>query len=310
VTWRRLAICLAWLGCSGVAAAQSLGGLGSLAGETDADRFTAVRARAGGLFDYVSPLKYFGVAAQNTSYGQSGWHRDATGVVGLWRDQAPDTLAGINAELGAVEIGGRTRPVGDIAWGLRPATATGIELLAAAGLVETRPAIDQGIGYSFFGASIEQTLAARLTVIALAAYQPFTDGNDRVHVRARMVWDAWPEQGINMQVRWRQYRSRKIDVGGSYFDPESYQQWLGVVGFRKRMSGWVTSGAIGAGQEFIRNQGTTTQPAYLAELRTEGTIAGDVRLALQAVYSRSAGFSDTPDYWYAQLGVTLMVPFR
>jgi len=200
------ALLLAWL-CS-TAQAQSMGGVASVTGEIDADHFSAMRVRAGGLVDYQSPWQYSGVAAQENFYSQSGWHRNATSVLGLWRDQSRDTLAGVNAEVGVIEFAGHTRPVGDASWGLRPSADTGVELLAAAGLVETQAAIEQGIGYTFWGASLEQKVTERLTVIALAAYQPFTDGNDRVHLRARVVWDALPDQGVNLQVRWRQYHDR------------------------------------------------------------------------------------------------------
>ncbi|MEO8754295.1 MAG: hypothetical protein ABI624_16620 [Casimicrobiaceae bacterium] len=308
MNWRSVPL-LGGLMLSGYALAQPFGGLVNITAETDADHFTALRAEAAGLFGYMSPWQFFGVAARTTGYSQQGWHQNASGVSVLWRDQVRDTLAGVNAEAGIVEFGGRTRPVGDVSWSLRPAPATGVELLAAAGLVETKAAIEQGIGYSFWAGSVEQTLAERLTATALVGWQPFTDGNDRVHFRARLIWDALPEQGINLQARWRQYRSSKTDVGGAYFDPESYQQWLALAGFRKRLSGWTASGALGAGQEFIRNSGTTTQPTYLAELRLEGPVAGDARLAVQALYNRSAGFSNSSDYWWSLLSVTLIAPF-
>lgn len=98
-------------------------------------------------------------------------------------------------------------------------------------------------------------------------------------------------------------------VGGAYFNPERYEQWLGVVGFRHRHAGWTTSGAAGAGREYIDNGDTITQPTYLAELRVEGPIAGNARLAVQAQYSQSAGFSNSPDYWWTWLSVSLIVPF-
>ncbi len=309
MSWRRCATALLLAGLSGLAQAQEFGGLANVTGETDADNFSVLRLRAGGLFEYQSPWKYLGVAAQQNLYSQSGWNQHATGVLGLWRDQARDTLAGINAEAGIVQVAGHTRPIGDVDWRLQPSSTTGVELLAAAGLVETQPAIDQGIGYTFWGASVEQTLADRLTLIALAAYQPFTDGNDRRHLRARLIWDALPEQGINLQLRWRQYSDSSTDVGRAYFDPERYDQWMGMVGFHKRVSGWTTTGALGAGEEYIRNGGTTTQPTYLAELRTEGPLAGDARLAVQVNYNRSAGFSNSTDYWWGQLSVTVIVPF-
>ena len=46
----------------------------------------------------------------------------------------------------------------------------------------------------------------------LVGYQPFTDGNDRLHWRARLIWQAVPAYGVNVQLRWRQYESRQQDV--------------------------------------------------------------------------------------------------
>jgi hypothetical protein len=289
------------------ASAQPYAALGNLAFEADADDFRALRARAGGLVRYASPWDYAGVAAQTTHYSQSGWSENANGVVGLWRDQNRDTLAGVNVEAGVVRVAGHTRAIGDAVWALRPAETTGIELLAAAGLVETQAAIEQGIGYTFLGGSIEQALTDRFTVIALGAWQPFTDGNRRTHFRARLIWSALPEHGVTAQFRWRQYDNSKEDVGGAYFNPDHYQQWLGVLAFRKRASGWVWSGAAGAGQESVDHG--SRQTTYLAELRGEGPIGGNARLAFHASYNRSAGFSNSPDYWYTLAGATLIVPF-
>jgi len=44
-------------------------------------------------------------------------------------------------------------------------------------------------------------------------------------------------------------------------------------------------------------------------LRTEGPIAGDARLAFQVMYNRSAAFSNSPDYWWGLVSVTLIMAF-
>jgi hypothetical protein len=295
---------------AGSAHADPYAGLAGFGVETDADRFSAVRVRAGEFVDFESVWHNTGVAAQTTRYSQSGWSRNVAGVIGIWHDQVPRTLAGVSVEGGVVDVSGHLRPVGDATWDLRPVPGTGVELLAAAGLVETQQGIEDGIGYSFAGASIDQALGNRVTAIALAGYQPFTDGNDRLHLRARIVFDAFPEQGITLQARWRHYHSSQSDVGGAYFDPQDYGQWLGVAGFRHRNAGWTTSGALGAGREYIRDGGTTVQPSYLAEIRSEGPVSGTTRLAVEASYNRSTGFAASPNYWYARVGITLIVPFR
>lgn len=278
--------------------------------DTDTDHFTSVRLRAAGLTEFKSSLEYRGVSALETRYSQAGWRRNAAGVSMLWRSQDKETLAGINAEIGVVRIAGHLRPIGDVTWSLRPASGTGIELLAAAGLVETQSAVNLGIGYTFWGASIEQQLAPHLTAIGLVASQPFTDGNHRAHARVRLIWDVLPDDGVNMQARWRGFHSNQAGVAGAYFDPARYGQWLVMTGFRKRFSGWLTAGGLGAGRETVQDRGTVTHPAYLAELRAEKSIAGDALISIQSQYTRSAGFSNSPDYWFATFGVSLIVPFK
>jgi hypothetical protein len=170
--------------------------------EDDADGFNAAKIRAGVLLDYASELNHYGVALQNTHYSVDGWSTDAPAVLGLYRNQDRATLAGLRAEGGLVSIEGHTRAVGDVTWGFRPRETTGIELILAGDVVGTREALEEGIAFGLVGASVEQRVGHRFTGVAMAAWQPFTDGNSRTLFRARMIWSALPEQGLSAQVRW------------------------------------------------------------------------------------------------------------
>ncbi|HET8876004.1 MAG TPA: hypothetical protein VFO53_06715 [Casimicrobiaceae bacterium] len=289
------------------ARAQAPAALGNIDVESDTDGFHASRVRIGALYPYGSYVDHLGAAVQSTHYSQGNWSRDASGIVGLWRDQDARTLTGVNAEAGVVRVAGHTRAVGDATWGLRPAANTGVELIAAGDLVATRKAIERGIAYGFVAASVEQTFAERFTAIALAGYQPFTDGNDRVHWRGRLIWQAVPDYGVNVQLRYRGYESGRSDVGGAYFNPDRYRQWQGALGVRRRVGSWVWTASAGAGRETINSN--DTHPVRVAELRGEGAVTDRVRLALYALYSRSTGYVDAPDYAYRQVGVTLIYPF-
>jgi hypothetical protein len=291
---------------AGSASAQ-VAGLGDFSASGDADHFDTLRLRAGALLRYESPFQYAGVAAQSTRYEQFGWHSDAPAAMVLWRNQHRDTLAGTIGEAGLTRIGGRTRMIGDATWSLRPGTHTGIELLAAGDLVETQRALDRATAYTFVGISAEEQLSKRLTVIGLAGYQHFTDGNARVHLRGRVIWLLVPEHGITAQVRWRQYDSQQIDVDGAYFNPGRYREWQAGMAIRKRYAGWLWSGTLAAGRERI--DGNVEHPTTLAELRAEGTIAKGTRLSLHASYNRSAGFAVADRYWYRTIGATIVVPF-
>ena len=288
-------------------AQAQMAALGDVSVTGDADHFSALHLRGGALTEYESPFRYAGIAAQTTHYSQSGWHADAPAVLFLWRKQRRETLAGTIAEGGLVRVAGRTRLIGDATWSLRPAAHTGIELLASSDLVETRRAVESATAYQFAAVSLEQDLSKRFTAIGLAGVQHFTDGNERVHLRGRLIWLLVPEQGLSAQVRWRQYQSKQLDVGGAYFNPERYREWQGGLAMRKRYAGWVWSGTIAAGREEIdRSVQHTTK---LAEVRTEGTLGKGMHLVLHASYNRSAGFGTAADYWYRMIGVTVIVPF-
>jgi len=307
-----LAIMLApWLPCAaseGETPGDRVGMLARVGYESDADDFDGLLARAGAVWGYRSHLEYAGFAVQDTHYSQGGWSKDVPAALGIYRKQDRATLSGLNAEFGVASVAGHARPVGDLTWGMRPRASTGIELIAAGDVVGTKEAIERGITYGLVAASVEQQFGSRLTGIALAGWQPFTDGNSRSLVRARMIWSLLPEDGLSAQVRWRQYASSKSDVDGAYFNPEHYKNWDAGLSLRHRVGhGWIVYGLAGGGQERIDNQ--SWQGTAIAELRAEGPVNGEKHLAISISYNRSAGFSNAPDYWYAAANVSLVVPF-
>jgi len=206
-----------------------------------------------------------------------------------------------------VRVNGRTRLIGDATWSLRPSARTGIEILAAADLVETQRALERATAHSLLGVSVERQLTPRLTAVGLAGYQRFTDGNERVHLRGRLIWMLIPEQGLSAQLRLRQYESGQLDVGGAYFNPERYREWQAGLAMRKRSGRWVWSGALAAGREQIDSE--DGQATLLAEVRAEGTLGRDTHLVLHASYNRSAGFAAADGYWYRTVGIMVIVPF-
>lgn len=287
--------------------AAPVAALANLDVSSDTDGFHTERVRAAALWPYSSWLDYAGVALQNTRYVQGDWVRNGAGVVGLWRKQDPGTLAGVLAEGGVTQVAGHTRVIGDASFGFRPARDTGVELLAAGDVVATRNAIERGVAYGFYAASVEQRLVDRVTAIALGGYQSFTDGNGRTHLRARLIWQAIPDEGVNLELRWRGYVSSASDVGAAYFNPERYHQWKGVGALRRHVGSWTLSAAVGAGEETVSGSGT--HPVRSAELRAEGGLPHGLRLAIYALYDRSTGYVDAPDYAWREGGVTLIVPF-
>lgn len=307
----RIAAAISCLWLAGSASAQDETRFAPIADvntASDTDGFNALRWRVGVLPSYANPWRYAGAVAQSTRFAQNDFRKDIAAVLGVYRDQRRDTLAGVDIEAGVARVSGHLRLIGDATLRMTTTLGTAVDLNASADLVETRKALDRGIGFTFLAAGLEQQFGERFTLTGLAGWQHFSDGNSRPHLRARLIWLAVPEAGITLQLRYRQYWSRDADVRGAYFNPDEYQQWLAVMAIRKRYAGWIYSGAIGAGQEF--STGAGSRAAYLAEARAEGPIAADARLVIRAGYYRSAGFIDNPDYAYRHLGAALIVPFR
>jgi hypothetical protein len=280
--------------------------LGQAGAEDDADELSNLMMRGGALFGYQSHLHHWGLALQNSHYSQDGWSEDVTGIVGLYRNQRADTLEGLRAEAGIVSVAGHVRPVGDVTWSHRPRESTGVELIAAGDVVGTRAAIERGITYGLLAASVEQQFGARVTGILLGGWQPFTDGNSRALLRARLIVGLLPDEGLSLQGRWRQYRSSDSDVDGAYFNPDEYRNWDAGLSLRRRVRGWTVTGLAGAGRE--RVGAASWQTTGIAELRAEGPLARKGRIAVNIVYSRAAGFAASDDYWYGSANVSVIVP--
>jgi hypothetical protein len=223
MTRRVGAACAIVMACAGAAHGQSASLLGNVDFAVDAAGLHVSKVRLGGLYPLGYCMDRISVPMQTTPALQALPPRDAGAAMGLWQNASAAT-AGVDAEAGVIQAGGHNRTAGDAAWRIRPAPDTSVELLAAGDLVSTQDAIGRGIAYGFVGSSVERTFKDRFTAIGLAGYQSFTDGNERVHLRAGVVWQAMPEYGLNVQWRWREYASRKEDVEGAYFNPSAYSQ--------------------------------------------------------------------------------------
>lgn len=278
----------------------------------DADGFSHYRIGAGALLRHDSAFDYWGVAAAHLRYGQDGWSRTGQRLTALIRDQVAATGEGLVADVGASTVAGHTTAVGEATYNRRVGASTAIELLAARDWVDTRPAIEDGIVATFAAASVEQALGSRLTAIVLAGRQHFSDGNDRDHLRARLIVGLAPEHGLTLQLRHRRYRADDTGVPRRYFNPERYEESLLALALRRRVTteagGWMLMASAGAGRERIDR--SVRNSTSLFELRADGPIGRAAHLRLFATHQRASGFESGPDYWYSQLGALLIVPLN
>jgi hypothetical protein len=172
--------------------------------------------------------------------------------------------------------------------------------------VETRLALDRGTNFTFLGASMDQGFGDRWTLVGVAGLQDFSDGNSRNHFRAKVIFQPWLDSGLALQGRYRTYRSSADNVGGVYFNPARYDETLFVLGWRKRIQGWVVGLTAGTGMQHVNNDpGTNTR---LLEFMLDSPSRGTQFVRGRGGYSRSASFGG-PNYGYTYLQGEWMIRF-
>jgi hypothetical protein len=135
-------------------------------------------------------------------------------------------------------------------------------------------------------------------VVGVAGQQLFSDGNSREHYRAKVVFQPILDSGLTLQLRYRTFHSSSTNVGGTYFNPTSYDETLLALGWRKRIEGWVLRATAGTGMQHVSSgPGSDTR---LLELLLDSPYKGDQFIRLRGGHNQSASFGG-PNYAYTFL---------
>jgi hypothetical protein len=183
---------------------------------------------------------------------------------------------------------------------------TRMELIVNRARVETPRSLDNDIHYTMFGANLEQQIFSRLSVMAMVGDMKFSDSNSRPFLRAKIVVDVLPDYGVSFQLRYKKYHSTDIDVEKNYFNPEDYRETMAILGYRKRMKGWVMSVTAGLGRQHIDSIPSTQTKLF--EFNANSPFVGNVFFRTRLGYLQSGGFQG-PDYSYKYLMEELIFSF-
>lgn len=250
--------------------------------------------------------KYMGVTYQFNQYNQNGWRADG-GQFGLVaKDINTHTGLGYVATLGVNSIAGSNVLVTDSSYGFAITKSTRAELILNRDRVETQNAITSGVYYTLVGASLEQQIIDRLSVVGLIGNMYFSDTNTRPFFRAKAVYDLWPEYGLTAQLRYRQYRDTNTNVANTYFNPDTYNEAMFALGMKHRYEGWILAGTAGIGRQTVNSDTTTT--TQLLEMSATSPFTKDIFFRARAGYGKSAGFNG-PDYVYTYFMNELIFAF-
>jgi len=272
---------------------------------SDNDQFKAVKAGVGLLPLYKDGQHFTGIQALHHSYEQYEWKKDASQVSLVSESIDPKNGLGHKVNLGVNQLGNRTLVNADMNYAMSLREGTNAELFYNRDWVETRRSLDNGIKYDYYGGSLEQRLSEKWTVIGLLGQHQFSDSNTRNHVRGKLIYDLLPDQGINLQLRHRQYRNSQ-ESNGNYFNPPKYEEQMVAVAMRQRVQGWMLSGLIGVGHQKVNEDPRTN--THLYELEANSPITKSIVFRSKLGYGQSATFNGS-DYKFRYFNTSLMFRF-
>jgi len=128
-----------------------------------------------------------------------------------------------------------------------------------------------------------------VTLVGVAGYQNFSDGNHRNHERIKLIVQPDVDLGLTLQARYRRYSSAMSDVGGAYFNPDRYDESMLAVGWRKRMRGWMTNLTAGVGQQRVADAPHT--PTHLLEIVVQAPSNHGYAFLMRGGMNQSASFN-------------------
>ncbi len=239
-----------------------------------------------------------GVRVTLRDYSQRDWRRESQQVTFIKRSIDPATANGWQLDAGLSIQGQHDTLTLDGSYHTPLAEKMGLDLFINRDWVETRAALDQGIDFTFLGASVDQGVGEHWTVVGVAGQQLFSDGNSREHYRAKVVFQPMLDSGLTLQLRYRTFHSSSLNVGGTYFNPTSYDETLFAVGWRKRIEGWVLRTTAGAGFQHVNS--TPGSNTRLLELLLDSPYRGNQFVRVRGGYNQSASFGG-PSYAYTYL---------
>jgi hypothetical protein len=176
-------------------------------------------------------------------------------------------------------------------------------------ILETRSGAERGLVQTFAGAALDLPMGERWTATGLVGLQDFGSGDNlRTHLRGNLIFAAFPEQGISVQLRSRYFRNGDPSEG-DYYSPAWYGEALGVVALRRHHAGYQWRVLAGWGRQRSDSEGWKN--ARMVE------IGVDTPHWKQAWLRASTGYKDTPvlndigsgNYAYRYLSLEAVIGF-
>jgi hypothetical protein len=274
---------------------------------SDSEGFLSTKYKASAYGIYKNSDNYTGFQYQHNQFSQNNWKSTAEQYSLVTKSVDTRNGLGYNFNVGYNLQNGSKLLTTDSNYSFMLSNTTQAELLLFRDRVETQNSLMNGIYYTMAGASLEQKIIDRLSLVVFGGNLYFSDTNTRPTLKAKIIYDLVPDYGITGQIRYRQYRDTNTNVTNNYFNPNTYSESMLAIALRKRINGWMINGVAGVGQQSV-DKGPHTNTQLYELVLTSPTTANDVHFLTKAGYSQSASFGG-PNYSQRYFMGELIFPF-
>lgn len=176
-------------------------------------------------------------------------------------------------------------------------------------IVDTPRGVDEGIYYTFVGASFDLAASERDIFNTTVGIQKFTGKNGRLHARGSYVHVIKSDIGLTAQLRGRYFYSTEPGEF-DYYSPRNFLQLLPVVQLRRfEARGWMYLVALGYGAQKATHSGW--HDARLVDFRVESPAnAKNLQAFAQLQYTNTSLSGGAGEYHYAIARLGLSAGFR
>ena len=260
----------------------------SLNWSNDTDGLTIHKLYESALPVFQSNLAWQGIELQQQRYQQNDTQISGSGVNLTGQDIDASSGMGYTYKVGINEVSNKTLATADFNWNqaLSPQVQWGV--FANRDWVESMLALQQTVHYDLVGGNIDYQIHPRMTLVGSLSQSYFSDGQQRLQEKFRLVWDAWPEQGVTLQLAQKHQTGEQLANPSLYFNPRQLDETMGLLGWRRRYEGWQWYARLGWGQQQVSDQGST--PTRLTELQLSSPVRQHSYFKLRAGQSESFGY--------------------
>ena len=274
---------------------------------TDSDRFQIQKTSLAWASSYEDPTHLLKWSVDWRHYRQDAWRLESQQLGVSIRQEDPYGL-GYQVSLAVHDLNDTQILTTEnrIGWRLSPHSVA--EVLLLRDVVESQIGLTSERTYILLGGSVETQWSQRLSSVVYLDTRLFSDQNQRVTGKTKLILDALPSQGVTLQAWYQNVRNNDTAASQSaYFNPARYEESLLVVGVRQRFQNHHLRFRAGAGTQQVAETGPSR--AQFSDVILESTDARDWVWRMTAGYRLSAGVNEDPNYRYRYGSIELIIPW-